>query len=292
MNKNQYPNEAKNTQKPEEKVFQKKVFGVVLFLGVAAFVIGIWQFYHNLTKPFKIENSVFTQAISTENIYQGEPTSLDYLKTKDTDGDSLTDYDELYTYKTSPYLADSDSDKINDKQEIESGTDPNCPQGKNCGQTSGNTNITQVAGAGQNANASQQLSLNPDDVSVDLLRQTLIQSGAPETTINGMDDATLREMYKEVLTEQGIDVNANLTVDVGGLNVNTAQLNTDQINYSNITLDEMQNLKAAEIRDLLKNSGIGEDVLNQIDDKTLESIYQQSLAGQIEELQSNTNAAE
>lgn len=52
---------------------------------------------------------------------------LEQAKTKDTDQDGLSDYDELYIYSTSPYLMDSDSDEITDKQEVDEGTDPNCP---------------------------------------------------------------------------------------------------------------------------------------------------------------------
>lgn len=60
--------------------------------------------------------------------------TLELQKTKDTDRDGLSDYDELYLYHTSPYLADSDSDGIQDAVEIAQGTDPNCPSGKPCAQ--------------------------------------------------------------------------------------------------------------------------------------------------------------
>jgi hypothetical protein len=62
------------------------------------------------------------------------------LKAKDTDSDGLNDFDELNLYKTSPYLADSDSDTFSDKSEIDSGNDPNCPKGKNCFLSSDQTN--------------------------------------------------------------------------------------------------------------------------------------------------------
>ena len=45
----------------------------------------------------------------------------------------MNDYVELYNSRTSPYLRDSDSDGIDDKAEIDQGTDPNCPKGQDCG---------------------------------------------------------------------------------------------------------------------------------------------------------------
>ena len=48
-------------------------------------------------------------------------------KLTDTDGDELTDGDEVNTHKTSPILSDSDNDGFLDNQEIADGTDPNDP---------------------------------------------------------------------------------------------------------------------------------------------------------------------
>lgn len=46
----------------------------------------------------------------------------------DTDDDTLSDYDEYFTYQTSPLLTDSDSDALSDDYEILTGlTDPNNP---------------------------------------------------------------------------------------------------------------------------------------------------------------------
>lgn len=59
-------------------------------------------------------------------------TNDEELKAKDTDSDGLNDFDELNLYKTSPYLADTDSDTFSDKKEIESGNNPTCPEGQVC----------------------------------------------------------------------------------------------------------------------------------------------------------------
>lgn len=54
------------------------------------------------------------------------------LKELDTDRDTLSDWDELYVYKTSPYIDDSDSDGYSDGDEVRSGNNPNCPAGRSC----------------------------------------------------------------------------------------------------------------------------------------------------------------
>src|SRR5699024_7507015 len=42
----------------------------------------------------------------------------------DSDGDNLTDYEEIYKYKTDPLLIDSDSDGASDKMELDLGYNP------------------------------------------------------------------------------------------------------------------------------------------------------------------------
>lgn len=44
------------------------------------------------------------------------------------DGDGLSDYDEINKYNTNPLKADSDGDTLNDGDEIEIGLDPNDPE--------------------------------------------------------------------------------------------------------------------------------------------------------------------
>ncbi|MDE5936702.1 MAG: thrombospondin type 3 repeat-containing protein [Ruminococcus sp.] len=46
----------------------------------------------------------------------------------DTDGDGLSDYDEIYVYGTDPLKDDSDGDSLKDGTEIKLGLDPNNPQ--------------------------------------------------------------------------------------------------------------------------------------------------------------------
>ncbi len=54
------------------------------------------------------------------------------IKLTDTDGDELTDWDELNVYNTSPYIPDSDSDGILDGVEVQNNLDPTCHNQKVC----------------------------------------------------------------------------------------------------------------------------------------------------------------
>ncbi len=94
---------------------------------------GLSQLRSNVRKPFLVSRQNLTRAIQirTQNFENDEKTQGE-LKLKDTDRDGISDYDEQYTYLTSAYLADSDSDGASDAEEIAQKQDPNCPQGKDC----------------------------------------------------------------------------------------------------------------------------------------------------------------
>lgn len=55
----------------------------------------------------------------------------------DTDGDGLTDSDEINIYGTNPFLADSDDDGLPDGREVTSGTDPLDPDSDDDGAEDG-----------------------------------------------------------------------------------------------------------------------------------------------------------
>lgn len=141
------------------------------------------------------------------------------LKAVDTDADGLKDYDEINVYKTSPYLEDTDSDGLSDKQEVEQGTSPTCPQGKNCGAmeqikvgTSTQTNLLPATSLptldipldtndlGFDQNALQGVLSGVADAAT--LRQLLISSGVNQAELNQISDADLLKSYQETLKKQ------------------------------------------------------------------------------------------
>jgi hypothetical protein len=119
------------------------------------------------------------------------------LKEMDTDGDGLSDWDELYIYFTSPYLEDSDSDGISDYDEVMRGTDPNCPEGRTCG--------------------AENFLLDGEAVLEESLLDSMLADGITETEISGVEekdlavyqkllsgDLTAKEL-REILTLGGMD---------------------------------------------------------------------------------------
>ena len=116
---------------------QQLSVGVLGVCGVIAIVFSIVRVRSAITRPFT--TPVQTLVDVKKLLGPSEEELLLQQKKTDTDGDGLSDYDESYTYKTSPYLKDSDSDGDPDNIEIAKRTDPNCPKGKTCATSVGGT---------------------------------------------------------------------------------------------------------------------------------------------------------
>ncbi|MFA6391706.1 MAG: hypothetical protein WCW66_03040 [Patescibacteria group bacterium] len=256
-------NKDKKTQIDSRKR-QNIIFGALLFVGSSALILGIFQISKTITSP--LAGSDY-QDVDDSTLVNDDPDyqQLVFLKGKDTDQDGLNDYDELNIYETSPYVADSDSDNISDKEELDSGNDPNCPKGKTCVITTAETDPT--------ANSNNNSGATAPEISSAELRATLKEIGAPANIVDAMDDATLRSVYQETVIDTGIDLD-DLT---GNTNSGAPTESAGQ----EITVDALQKLDAAQIRQLLISSGISESELSQVDDETLVLLYSQVLQEQL-----------
>lgn len=192
---------------PQEQL----VFFAVILGGIAALIFGIAYAKDHITRPLAFE------PVHIKTIEEQEQEKLEELRTKDTDDDKLSDYDELYVWKTSPYIQDSDSDGYDDKTEIESGNDPNCPVGTECRGTS--TAVVSGDSESSAASGGNPLELFPEPTRNQLfgagrgftltdplagaspgeLRALLDQLGIPKEQLDQIDDATLLRLYQESL---------------------------------------------------------------------------------------------
>lgn len=143
---------------------------------------------------------------------QKQQQELITLQASDTDQDGLTDYDELYAYGTSRYLADSDGDGLSDLNEIQAGQDPNCPQGQDCINGLGNVyelgeNPAQglVEGSSElNGGGSDQTDAIQDviqNTSATQIRQILLESGLDPELLDSMTDAQILALYEQTVLE-------------------------------------------------------------------------------------------
>jgi len=113
---------------PPSPLHQRLALGLFVVIGLMTFGLGAVRLSKSIGDPLRLKGggSGFKSAEETER------EKTEKLRGQDTDGDTLNDYDELYVFKTSPFLDDTDSDGENDGKEVASESDPNCPKGKTC----------------------------------------------------------------------------------------------------------------------------------------------------------------
>jgi len=182
-----------NSLSKEQKI------GVILLSVFSVFAIGlgILQIRNTMYAPFALNKQI-------PNLVKDDINSNEALMYRDIDKDGLNDFDELYVYATSPYLADTDSDGIPDKAEVDKGTNPICPEGQNCAEAGFNgealpnsvplPSATSTLGPAPSAQDLEKLLNDPAEI-----RKMLVASGLDKKIIDATSDADLIKMVKEVL---------------------------------------------------------------------------------------------
>ena len=206
--------ERDESQKTGQSLGKNQKIAVAILGVLAVIVIIAWmvQLKKSINGPFSYNPTETTKSTTT---CEG-PECQESLKTKDTDGDGLTDWDELNIYETSPYLEDSDSDGIFDKEEINSGADPNCPAGRDCSalanissESSEEASSTELdlnlGSTGEELTSDQEKILQDilgGQIDASALREMLLESGMDKDLLNQISDEDLLASYKEVLKSQ------------------------------------------------------------------------------------------
>jgi len=247
---------------PMEKFF---VFFLVL-ITISALVLGYFQFKKNIESPLyssylREKRGELRESYQIANINLSTKTEdIAKLQNQDSDLDGLSDYSEIYLYKTSAYLEDTDSDGVLDKQEIIAGSDPNCPEGQDCtlvvaDQLTGFDGIEYSDF--DNTNAATNFDLQTADL-IDLQNQLL--SGEVTLEELGIYDPELQGMLEQVKSLQGFELD-NVSPE------EKTQAATD-----------LKQMTSEEIRQELIDRGIDESLLSQIDDQTLKQLFLDTLS--------------
>ncbi len=178
---------------------KEQKIGVILLSVFSVFAIGlgVLQIRNTMYAPFALSNKI-------PPLVRDDINSNEALMYRDTDKDGLNDFDELYVYSTSPYLADTDSDGILDKAEVSKGTNPLCPEGKNCGEAGVNGDT--LPNSVPFASASSTLGPEPSAQDLEKIlsdpaatRKMLLASGFDKKILDKTSDADLMQMVKEIL---------------------------------------------------------------------------------------------
>jgi len=280
----------------EQKYLFKAYLGLALILmisgGLFYFNSGKWEKLLDLSAPAKEQAALEAEAEQAYLESQGlkrDPAELSYveittqndlnlddietLRGKDTDQEGLNDYEELYLYRTSPYLADTDGDTYSDSLEIKKGTDPLCAEGKICGTDETKFDLAQkqqlldqLSGAGETMQDWQNSleDLNFDEIPADVLRQALLESGMPEDELNQLSDEDLFALYQQAQEELS---------DASAVTDSVATDETLELNE-----DDLLALSPAELRALLISQGADAVSLEEISDDDLVILLQQSIS--------------
>ncbi|MBI2484322.1 hypothetical protein HYV71_04020 [Candidatus Uhrbacteria bacterium] len=258
------------------------VLSFAIFLAGLAFVFGIVIILNNIKEPFRFDGTS-AQGYAVADIESGEP-SVEALKSIDTDGDGLTDYDELYIYRTSPYLKDTDSDGYTDDEELRTGHDPNCASGQSCFGSQLSFGTSTPASAQSPASESLQAIFGPTgprsfedfaSLSVDQIRQLLLSQGMSKEDVGKIDDQALMEVYRNTYR----DFSARALSDQPlSLPEQQPKPQKQSLQIDPARLANPETFTPEEIRDIIRASGsLTEEQLSGIDDQTLKDVFLQTV---------------
>ena len=198
---------------------QKAAFVLLTFLGLGGIVLGFLSFGANIRRPFDLQIAKSINDAPYLTIDQRDAAEKEAQKVRDTDSDGLTDYDELYVFRTSPYISDTDSDGIDDKTEAFAGTNPNCPEGKVCGGVVATSDVantaptiiavpgSMVAGLSASPDVTQHFN-TPEDIqnyvksiTASQIRTSLLAAGVPQDKLDAITDEQMKRLFEQTITD-------------------------------------------------------------------------------------------
>lgn len=207
---------------------QKQKIGLWVLLFLVFFIILFWYISLRvyITKslygdynPAELRLDQANQQKLLEN-----QARLDDVYSIDTDGDGISDWEESNVYGTSAYLVDSDGDGINDKDEVNAGTNPTCPEGKQCTGSMVNdltptnsSNSSVISGEAVTATQSelmkQAFGEKPDP---EFLRGHLLSAATDaeqKTVIQNLTDEQILEFYQQLVGSDALTATSSEVIN-------------------------------------------------------------------------------
>ncbi|TSC84676.1 MAG: Peptidoglycan-associated outer membrane protein [Parcubacteria group bacterium Gr01-1014_13] len=185
---------------------KEQKIGVILLSVFSVFAIGlgILQIRNTMYAPFSLSKKI-------PPLIRDDINSTEALMYRDTDKDGLNDFDELYVYATSPYLADTDSDGLEDKAEVDKGSDPLCAEGQSCGEVGVSEDVLLGAPIIPSVTSTLGPEPSPEDINKILsdpaqVRKILLDSGLDKKIIDATSDADLMKMVKDILSASSTEL--------------------------------------------------------------------------------------
>ena len=264
---------------------QKSVLAGLIAFGVLAIVLGAFNL-KRLIGPLRAQPAVNVPSLPRTRA-ELEAQQAAALAALDTDRDGLDDLTELERTKTSPFLADSDSDGKTDKEEVDAGEDPNCPQGKVCGaelrpegvvRPTVTLDLHGVPSIAAPTNAASATSAGtPSDLTPAELRRALERQGILRRALDQLTDAQLTASYGamlESLTKLPTGEPSPFADALRG-SFSDALLGNEGGGVGR-ALDALPSTPSA-IREALLRGGFPREQLQKLDDATLLSMWKQTI---------------
>lgn len=227
---------------------------IVLAIGFFVVVFSVYQIRTTLFDSERVASNRLAQALQEGNGITEEQDVQQILadQSRDDDGDGLNNFAETAQYGTSPYLVDSDSDGINDAEEIANGTDPTCAQGELCAVESegGDGTVTEAEVA--LSSLTPTLSGDAEQPSRDEMEAALLQRGLTQEQLDQLTDQEVLDVYLEVAA--------------------VAARGADTITNVQELTEELVALPSEEKRALLLESGVTRDQVDQLSDADVDAL--------------------
>lgn len=178
---------------PFKRRHTHKIFWSFLIISLGIVFLGFNYLYRGIVDSVSYD---LPDWVTNQIAEKTEENTIAELKNNDTDQDGLTDYQEIYQYHTSMFLADTDSDSYSDYEEAVNGEDPMCPRGENCNLLRLITPQTKLSAVIEKVGLDPELTLQ--DAVLAELRRFLLENGVTQAELDQLTDEDLILLFEAV----------------------------------------------------------------------------------------------